>query len=379
MNLIQGRIRAALLAGLVLLPLLSAAGVSAATFSAGSNGSYGPLTITSNTVLDLPPDGVFHCTTVTVNPNTTLSFRRNPLNTPVYILATSNVVVNGTIDVSGSRPGGAVPGSGGPGGFDGGYGGSGTANPASRGGDGQGPGRGVNINQMVHAAYATSYQQNLNSYGNVLIVPLIGGSGGAGSSGNPGQGGGGGGGAILIASDTSITINGNVRAVGATGAGTGSGGAVRLVAPTGGGTGNVDVRAEFNGASEGRIRVDTENQIAFRNLSYFGVLTRGNRMFVLPAATPKLHIVEAAGQTIPVGNPSAVMVELPAGSPATQTVKIRGEGFTGVVPIQLVVIPEHSASTVIDLSLNASANPPEISATVTLPVAQLTRLEAWTK
>ena len=379
MNLIQGRIRAAFLAGLVLLPLLSAAGVSAAPFSSGSNGSYGPLTITSNTVLDLPPDGVFHCTTVTVNQNMTLSFRRNPLNTPVYILATSNVTVNGTIDVSGSRSSGAIPGAGGPGGFDGGLGGSGTASPASRGGDGQGPGRGLNVGQMIHGAYATAFQQNSNSYGNVLIVPLIGGSGGAGSSGNPGQGGGGGGGAILIASDTSIVINGAVRAVGANGAGTGSGGAVRLVAPNGGGGGNVDVRAEFGGASEGRIRVDTETQLAFRNLSYFGALTRGNRMFVFPAATPKLHIIEAAGQTIPVGNASAVTVEVPAGSPATQTVKIRGEGFTGVVPIQLVVIPEHSASTVIDLNLNASANPPEISTTVTLPVAQLTRLEAWTK
>ena len=379
MNLIQQRIRSVVAATLVLLPLLPAAGVSAAPFSAGSNGSYGPLTITSNTVLDLPPDGIFHCTTVTVNQNTTLSFRRNPLNTPVYILATSNVTVNGTIDVSGSRPGGAVPGSGGPGGFDGGYGGSGTASPASRGGDGHGPGRGLNVNQMINGAYATANQQNSNSYGNVLIVPLIGGSGGAGSSGNPGQGGGGGGGAILIASDTSIIINGAVRAVGANGAGTGSGGAVRLVAPTGGGGGAVDVRAEFSGASDGRIRVDTETQTAFRNLGYYGVLTRGNRMFVFPAATPKLHIVEAAGQTIPVGNASAVIVEVPPGSPATQSVKIRGEGFTGVVPIQLVIVPEHSASTVIDLNLNASVNPPEVTTTVTLPVAQLTRLEAWTR
>ena len=35
--------------------------------------------------------------------------------------------------------------------------------------------------------------------------------------------------------------------------------------------------------------------------------------------------------------------------------------------------------TVIDLNLNASVNPPEVTTTVTLPVAQLTRLEAWTR
>jgi hypothetical protein len=56
------------------------------------------------------------------------------------------------------------------------------------------------------------------SYGNVLLSPLIGGSGGAGFDGNPGPPDGGGGGAILIASNTRVTIDGGIHADGGTGA-----------------------------------------------------------------------------------------------------------------------------------------------------------------
>src|SRR5260221_13612653 len=82
---------------LVTLSLISACSALAQPFSSGSDGSYGPLNVTSNTVLDLPPDGKFLCTTITIANGTTLSFRRNALNTPVYLLATSNVVISGTI------------------------------------------------------------------------------------------------------------------------------------------------------------------------------------------------------------------------------------------------------------------------------------------
>ena len=38
-------------------------------FLSGSDGSYGPMNITTNTVLDLPADGIFRCTSITVNEN----------------------------------------------------------------------------------------------------------------------------------------------------------------------------------------------------------------------------------------------------------------------------------------------------------------------
>src|SRR5262245_44989910 len=92
-------------------------------FTSGSDGSYGPMNIQTNTTLDLPPNGIFNCTTITIASGARLNFRRNALNTPVHLLATGDVIVNGTIDVSGGgSPGNFVGGPSGPGGFDGGPG-----------------------------------------------------------------------------------------------------------------------------------------------------------------------------------------------------------------------------------------------------------------
>jgi hypothetical protein len=369
------------LAGLgagLLLGLLP--GTAFAQFDAGSNGSYGPLNITENTTLDLPPDGVFHCTTINVSAGATLRFNRNPLNTPVVLLAQGDVTIAGTIDVSGANASGAIPGTGGPGGFDGGFGGFGPSAPAHLGGDGQGPGRGVNIEGQRHAAYAAPAGANDRTYGNVLIVPLIGGSGGAGINGNPGVGGGGGGGALLIASNTRITVSGVVRANGGFSPyGGSSGGSLRLVAPVITGNGSLSSVGGGSG-SPGRVRLDCTDSLAFRNLTLNGSTTRGTRMFALPAGPqPSLHIVSVAGQSIPVGAANGVSFELPAGAPATQTVVLRGQGFTGQVPVRVVVTPEHTAATVYDLTLDAGANPPEVSTQITLPEGEPVRLHAWTR
>lgn len=351
----------------------------AADFDAGSNGGYGPLTVTENTTLDLPADGVFHCTTITVNAGRTLRFKKNPLNTPIVLLAQGDVTVNGVIEVSGDNGSGGIGGAGGPGGFDGGHGGFGPNAPASRGGDGHGPGGGVNTDGQRHAVHGNAIAGNAGAYGNVLLVPLIGGSGGGGSSGNPGYGGGGGGGAILIASNTRIVVNGSIRATGGYSPyGGGGGGGIRLVAPTGGGNGDLNTQAAAGGG-HGRVRIDCTATDAFRNLSLYGNVTRGTRLFTLPATSPSLHIVSVAGQAIPVGAAAGVSFELPAGSPATQTVVVRGQGFTGEVPVRLMVTPEHSASTAYELTLNSSANPPEISAQITLTEGEPTRITAWTK
>ena len=80
-----------------------------------------------------------------------------------------------------------------------------------------------------------------------------------------------------------------------------------------------------------------------------------------------------------MGTATGVSFELPAGSPALQTVVLRGEGFTGPVPVRLVVTPEHSPSTVYELTLNGSANPPEVSTQITLTEGEPTRIAAWTQ
>lgn len=356
-------------------------GASAQAFDSGSNGSYGAILVPNNTTttIDLPPDGILHCTTVSIGQNSVLQFTPNALNTPVFLLAQSNIVIqpNATVTVSGSSASGAIGGRGGPGGFEGGMGGFGPSAPANRGGDGYGPGRGINAEGRRYAAHANVEDSNTNVYGNALVMPLIGGSGGAGSNGNPGQGGGGGGGAILIASSTSILLNGRVTAGPGQGIGFGSGGSVRLIAPTGGGNG--DIQTGLFNRSFGRVRIDTTDTLAFRNLSLSGRTTRGRQMTVFPPVVSSLHFVEVAGQSIPVGAPAAVTVTLPVGAPLTQTVKLRAQGFTGEVPVRLVVTPEHSPSTAVDLVLNAAANPPELTTQIPLTVGEPTRVEAWTR
>src|SRR5689334_3367373 len=88
--------------GLVMGLCLFTAVAAQAQFSSGSTGADGPLNVTTNTTLSLPPDGIFNFTTITITQGATLSFNPNVLNTPVYLLATSNVVINGDISVNAS-------------------------------------------------------------------------------------------------------------------------------------------------------------------------------------------------------------------------------------------------------------------------------------
>jgi hypothetical protein len=269
---------------------------AASAFTSGSTGADGAFNPTVNMNITPPPNGIFNYTSVNIPPGVQVNYLRNAANTPIVILATGDVTISGTLNVSGATPpsaGGAgdanpgddgVPGIGGPGGFDGGRGGLQTPFPASsntaRGGGGLGPGGGGGADLIGNcngapspafgagggfgsaAANATGCGVTLltgiggSAYGSPTLLPLIGGSGGGGGGGGTsfnGAGGGGGGGAILIAASGTITITGSLLAVGGNGGATagnattgggggggggGSGGAIRLVATTitGGGT-----------------------------------------------------------------------------------------------------------------------------------------------
>jgi hypothetical protein len=294
---------------------LSPAGpASAQYFDSGSTGADGafsascsptPCTVT----VTLPASGVFNYTTFTVPSGITVKYARNTANTPVTILATGDVTISGTIDVSGtagtigSASGtqlGPNRGPGGPGGFDGGNGANGLV--ATRGGNGLGPGGGTGgdpggggYRGGGGGGYLTAGQTGVSTggaggaaYGTPTLVPLVGGSGGAGGSGafpaTTGGGGGGGGGAILVASGTSatprtITLSGSIKATGGNGAigggwfgsppslgGSGSGGAVRLMAHTIAGAGSIDVRGGSNGFAGnggfGRTRLEAVSYTA---------------------------------------------------------------------------------------------------------------------
>jgi hypothetical protein len=195
-----------------------------AQVNSGSNGSDGAFNPTTNTIINMAdhPTGIYQYTSVTISNGVTVTFIPNANNTPVYWLVKSNVVINGTIDVSAQSIFGLNGGAGGPGGWAGGSGfGSGTS--------GQGPGGGTNGSNGSY------------NYGNVFLIPLLGGSGGGGIAGTGASGGGG---AILIAASTSLTVNGAILAKANGGASFGSGGGVRLIASQI--TGNGQIRCDVN-------------------------------------------------------------------------------------------------------------------------------------
>jgi hypothetical protein len=224
------------------LAVLAAA--SLGVFNSGSDGSDGAFNPQFSVVIDLgnaatgtwdTPSAVagngvydptlwavvFKYTTIDIPAKVTVTFINHPSGAPVVWLASGNVTISGSVKLDGANGGSssmpfsyAEPG---PGGFAGGV--RLNASPSIPASAGFGPGGG---GQTEDGTY-------WNSYGNVNILPLVGGSGGGG--GYPpqtGTGGGAGGGAILVASSGSITLNasGTMTADGGAGGGwTGSGGA----------------------------------------------------------------------------------------------------------------------------------------------------------
>ena len=108
------------------------------SFNSGSTGADGAFNPTTNTQVQLPTDGKLNYTTVNIPSGVTVTFVKNAANTPVYMLATGNVTIAGTINVNGSNANTVTQGAAGPGGFNGGLGGS----FALPGGKGIGPGGG---------------------------------------------------------------------------------------------------------------------------------------------------------------------------------------------------------------------------------------------
>lgn len=284
-----------------LLALAFAPGLAAA-FDSGSTGTDGALSPLVNTEVQLPPSGVLNYTTINIPTGVTVKFKKNATNTPVVLLASGNVTIAGTIDVSGAASptvGAAGDGNvgddgqlgkGGPGGYDGGAGGGAPKLPGS---NGQGPGAGTlgffrgpdNSCITGYGAFiggggggyaasgnlggpssqiCTAYNAAGGaSYGASLLLPLLGGSGGGGGGGGstfPGSGGGGGGGALLIAASATVNLTGTITASGgASGAsngggcgasgGSGSGGAIRIIATTIAGNGGITA----NGGAVGTV------------------------------------------------------------------------------------------------------------------------------
>jgi len=381
--------RAFLLGTIIVMFHFGNAGAAFVSGSTGANGAFNP---TMNTVLQVPADGVFNYTTVNIPSNVTVTFTKNAANTPVYILATGDVVIAGTIKVDGkstvyANPGSTAPGAGGPGGYDGGYGG-GIGMPGGKGigpgGGGGGPTPATSYRAGGGGGFGTAGGTSASNgtagpvYGNASLVPLIGGSGGGGGAiwtTTAEYGGGGGGGAILIASSTSITVTGSITANGGDGYGGwsagGSGGGIRLIANTISGTGNISAKGgnlgSTNKGGAGRIRLEASTNNFTPGTD--PVYTYGQPGSVFIANTPVLRIISVAGVNVPA-NPTGSYAQpdvlLPNTTANPVTVNLAASYIPVGTSVTVSVMPQYGSPSSANTSLSGTAQSSTASASVTL-------------
>jgi hypothetical protein len=362
-----------------LIAMLASSGqpLQAQTFTSGSNGSDGALTLTTpgtiifdprtfNPPLDPDGDNVYHFTTITIGAGVTVRLLGSQLNGPVFWLATGAVQVAGSIDLNGANghtitesfasrtP--AVPGAGG-------YAGSIGGNDVSPPLPGSGPGGGPSGAGAFHGnAGSGSFTAN------IFLVPLIGGSGGGGGQAQGqttsfGFGGGAGGGAILIASSTSITVNGTIQANGGSSGttngfssgGGGSGGAIRLAAPIVNGTGTLSVQrgsALDGGGSDGRVRIE-DFERAFNG----NVVPSTSRIIASPFAVllppptpvPSVRVVSVAGVPVPPSPTSSItMPDVTINTPVAVPLAIEARNIPPGTVVELHIYSETGTGQVVN-------------------------------
>lgn len=412
------------LAAVLLLPL--AAPLTAWAYDSGSTGTDGALDVTIDTTLPLPPDGVLNYTDINVAAGATLRFAPNAANTPVTLLASGNVNIAGIIDVSGGwgTPTGAagdgnigddaLPGTGGPGGFNGGEGGDVVSSGNHSGGFGLGPGGGPG-GRIDHTGksvggggggYSTpggspAYHytgQNVGgpAYGSETLLPLVGGSGGGGGAGGSqfrGSGGGGGGGALLIAATGTVDVTGSITANGAAagsvagvdhgaGGGGGSGGAIRIVATTLSGNGGIQAERGWYGATPhqdyrggtgayGRIRLEAEN---FQRTSATSpAFSFGTPAPAFVTGLPALRIASVGGVAAPAVPTGSADIVLPADTPNPVLVEVATTGVPVGNTVEVTVTPAHGEPTsTLTPALTGTIDAATASVAVNLPAGPST-------
>jgi hypothetical protein len=370
-------------------------GGSAYAFDSGSDGHLGAFNPTVNTEVTLPPDGKLNYTTVNIRSGVTVTFNNiSSHDSPVYMLATGDVTIAGTIDVSGGNATTTTPGIGGVGGYDGGYGGGHNIDGGKGcgpGGGGPGISGGDPTDNAGGGGFGTAGYSGGSSggaggvtYGNSRLLPTIGGSGGGGGGGKStimGSFGGGGGGAIIIASSTSISITGLVDASGGDaytksgsygGGGGGSGGAVKLIAGTITGNGWISAIGGYgissggNGGA-GRIRIEADNN--YRTASTDPIYTFGAPTSVFLSGMPTLSIdtiADTSAPSNPNGDYNQPDMMLPSTTTNPVTVAVSATNVPLPANVDVWVIPQYGSDSSYQAALSGSDQSSSGSANVTL-------------
>ncbi len=417
---------------LVLLSLCAVATARAqCSFNSGSTGADGAFNPTTSQTVQLPESGVFNFTTVNIPRGVTIKFARNSINTPVTILASGNITIVGTIDISGGPGSQSLFGSaatngvgvGGPGGFDGGRGGFSFA-PFFSGTAGDGPGGGGGGNTLTFgpgvgggggfgsagADPAGGGSRAGQIYGTRMLVPLIGGSGGGGhgtGSGVNGFGGGGGAGAILLATTGTIVfgdaqgggsilsnggIGGSGSVSGLPASGGGAGGAIKLVANTI--TGRITLQVQggsggyFNSGGHGYIRVEACNYNSFQPTAFPATTSTNEPMISLASPgslpypnAPTLKITSVAGIPAPAtptgsfhGTPDIIV---PTAQANPVVVALQASNVPLGTVVSLILAPEiGSIVTTQSTGLAGTVASSTASANVNLPASGTSHISA---
>jgi len=410
----------------------------ALAYNSGSTGADGAFNPVVDTEVVLPADGIFNYTTVTIPAGVTVIFKKNQVNTPITWLATGDVTIDGNVILSGTSSAdigaagdGAVGDDGlaglaGPGGFDGGVGG---ASNSQLGSSGFGPGRGtpatgsgtyysttygcggsgagystIGNNSGSHTSVTNKWcyiskdgATGGDLYGNLDVLPLIGGSGGGGASGGfttAGSGGGGGGGGILIASSSTVAVNGELRADGgnsgavnsASGGGSGgggAGGAIRIIATTVSGNGVISASAGQAGTvtipdyswpsfskggngAEGRIRLEAEIFLRTSASTPSYSLAAPGDLFV--PGLPGVRITSVAAvnaPAIPTGN-ADIVLPITTANPVVVNIESNGVPVGNTVRITMIPATGNPVS-VISSALTGTTTSATATANIELP------------
>lgn len=360
-------------------------------FDSGSTGADGAFSPTASQTLQLPPNGIFNFTTVNIPSGVTVTFIPNAINTPVTLLASGDVLIEGSINLNGQNgssieqnntgrsPFEKVPG--GPGGYAGGTAG-GISQAGSNGfGPGGGP-RGIFADCSGGSGTFASRGRNscstvsASTYGNSSLLPLIGGSGGGSSrrTNRPSASGGGGGGAILIASSTTLTLRGSIIADGGIGGqmvsadgGAGSGGAIRLVATTLIGNGILRAKGGDGGGGLGRIRAEAESLPSFNPSANPTLLFDFPRPVSL-AGIPSLRITGVNGVTVPAFPTGIDDVTLPADITNPVAINFSGINIPLTTTVTVKMTPAQGANvSATSTPLSGTEASSTASASITLP------------